>query len=573
MSRFDYGRVPTNLSDLLLTPRTATPAPAIDTRTPENIIQDCGRLATTYVPFGADYRTINSLFFFTQAETVRDRLNTSIQFFNAVFESKVYNPDQALPSAWQEAIFSGYEDEQRKNNQDYGYESFLAYVKKIGAQYLPSEYVPYGTATTTAELRFPSASIAGGRDVNEFAHRLLINHYGNAILASHVPHETASNITDEKAIQSYLDMLWRQNVTHVISLGGLSTRLPVWNYPAGNPFKTTRQEIDGKNIVTLTNTETNEQRNIVHNGFPVEDQNPLNLNNVDLSKFFATYDAYNSSVPTVVLMHCDSGVGRTGQGLEIIAVLNEYNADPAFKVICNRLQNLLLNEPTNRIEIQKHALIFFNHAANILSLNLRKVRYCIETQEQFNGALSQVILLLASKSKQLSHEQMAALRVNLNARESEHHDALAEDVLQIVSAPCSAAGSIRSHFDEQEERNVDNGDDNSVVVLGLSRTDSLVLAAAAERPFIARKRLPPHSTPDSSVDVSGSESSQSSLQSLLVPQGRLVTGGLFSSHSPDHRTPDRSRQISFAEDLDALAAHDLAHDATQPYHGDNTPTV
>lgn len=411
--------------------------------------------ALNHIPFGSDYRYLNSLRFLNQEkirveqtlrnahlshaqlEALNENLNTidsklldAKKYFKDIFDEKIFNGSSYTD--YIDSIWTKYETPGRALEAN----DFINYLLQESADYLPVRYAPFGEANSTAAKSFPSAGIEAGRDPIEFAH-LKRHRMGGGILSSDVPHQMGNTETDEAVTQSYLDLLWRQKVACVISIGGTATRLPVYRNSNG----TLQTHENAKGFVLSKHDAADglvQSRQITRIGFSTEDQKPLNLSNEDLNSLLSVYHRSQSEV---VLIHCDSGVGRTGQMRLMFGLMDHYQENMAFKSLCDELLYSLIHLSRDKSHIIHLENLFFNHAKTIL-FSLRRFRYCVETQEQFTHSLCQTLLLIAI-SQQLSPQAMQTIRENCSISHSKQPIAQARICIEEMG-DCESSGESSS---------------------------------------------------------------------------------------------------------------------------------
>ncbi|PIZ03373.1 MAG: hypothetical protein COY58_09415 [Gammaproteobacteria bacterium CG_4_10_14_0_8_um_filter_38_16] len=348
------------------------------------------------LPFDEDYSSLN-MFLYALQENDRERFDRIQTFWNNLLTTEPTSP-------WQSACINGYRQYQKYNPSDKT--DFTTYVITIIKSSFPDHYAPISCEASFAERQFPSADVAGGKDENEFAHFFPNQNNTGGIMASHVPHQFGGDEHDRKKMQCFLEMLWRRNVTVIIALGGKPDRL---SYRQHQPENGRFHATETNQMITLMDTENNAEKKIHAIGFSVEDACPLNLSDDNIHCFLnVIYPAYQNGC---VLIHCDSGVGRTGMLNAFIQLYEKYNTDLFFQGQCNGLLYLLFHDSKRTTDIKTLCDAFFRMAIRVLS-TLRKKRFSIQTHEQFTHLLPQFIVCLAIKHEH-TPSQMKELRAML----------------------------------------------------------------------------------------------------------------------------------------------------------------
>lgn len=372
------------------------------------------------VPFGEDYKHLNKLAFYTQECAriekenpqdsnlvfLRQRLAEVQDFFVKIFQNSA-----KIKSPWQKAAVAKYI--QSCGSRTPSAAGFLHYIVSSERPFLPKTYSPASLALSTAEINFPSADVSGGRDTVEFTH--LIKNFGDpkmgGILASHVPHYINDAAANQRQEQAFLEMLYRRDVKHIVALGGKKDRFNYQNHFEGR-YQTALQTVGDHSTIVLTDTQTGHSKRIHFIGFSVGDQKSVNLADKDLQALIAVHELRKNEL---TLIHCDSGVGRTGQITLLLKALEAYEIDPAFQAACNNLQSALLNTNPEQTGIEKLTKFIYSELS-VLLYNIRGTRYSVETEEQFIGALPQLVLLLATQQG-ASPDILAVLRNTMGVEE------------------------------------------------------------------------------------------------------------------------------------------------------------
>lgn len=382
--------------------------PVVETLT--SILESAAAQAASLLPFGADYTSLNKLKYIKQliedAKKNNDRFRIiALQEKESELKEYFVNAINKLETPWIKRQCNRFKEKNRQIPNSQNIDSFISFL--INHTSLPEKYADYNDHAQFAERQFPSAGISGGKDQFEFAHLFRIGNDAGGILASHVPHKIDDE-KDEQNTQAFLEMLWRREVSAIVVLGGKADRLPYANHtPSDITLFSTSEK---NNVITLTDLAHNLQTEINRIGFSVEDETPLNLSNQDAKRVVS--DIFERAKTKTVLVHCDSGVGRTGMLNAIIHFLKAYEEDESFRNNCDDL-SLFLRDYSDRVEdIKKYSAVFYNKAAEIVA-KLREARFTIQTEKQFQHVLSQTLICLAVKNN-LEEDEIASLRKSLN---------------------------------------------------------------------------------------------------------------------------------------------------------------
>src|SRR3990167_4040178 len=524
------------------------------------VIQQYGREALKQLPFGEDYRYINSLRFLTQqkekmtqalsllspltdidlsqltesylqhaiaqsafnddmdSDTKADELDASLNQFRALCESFSVNTEKAAKiaelqmeikkiedrlseihahfaecfhnankrtSLWQKNNFESYCAQETESPTP---EKFIAYIQKTSERYLPETYLPEMGA------RFPSsdqqcyfsglahfAPYAGSNAPSDRA----------GIIASRAPQQLAQfhSTSDAPSAEAsdlfqFLDMLYSEKATAVLELGGNSNR-PNYRSITVGKYETEFDTIS--NVFMLTNTDEHAQHAVRHIRFGTEDQKPLNLSNDELKQFLEFYHHYQNGV---VLVHCDAGVGRTGEVRLLVALLDFLSIDAAAYSDMTAIITNMLN--TNS-DAEKTTCFFEKLAAHMVErlCQLRQLRYCVETEAQFISVFDQLILLVAMQEG-CDEQALARLRMQIFPEQAapralhivqETFTNILGDGIEIEASPQSSQSRCESFSSNKQ------GESNSKSEPSISRVSPPV-AFLSERTAQAAKELP-----------------------------------------------------------------------------------
>ena len=183
------------------------------------------------------------------------------------------------------------------------------------------------------------------------------------------------------------------------------------NYRSVKTGKLTSDFDEEESILYITNNETNITKAIHFLHIPVDDQKALNLKNQEL---IAVLDFHKKYKQGVVLAHCDSGVGRTGQTALLLAIQSYLsNNTKTNQKVLQLIDALINNSMADEIETEKLIRQLYKAMGRILN-QLRKIRFSVEQPEQFLNSFVQTLLLSATEKKEYSHSQIDRLRSTLS---------------------------------------------------------------------------------------------------------------------------------------------------------------
>lgn len=294
---------------------------------------------------------------------------------------------------------------------------------------LPIDYIDWGTEVPV-EQRYPGS--CSHRDESGFAHfqsRYFEDRFGNSkitddtiltakpagVLASCAP-PRATQTTDKDATakinaerqQRFLKMLFEKDVKHVLELGADSNiRLDYRDVTSG----IFRSKFDkSKNTLTITNSETSEKRILGFTHFGVEDEQPILLSDNELNSMLEIFELYKKEV---VLIHCDSGVGRTANAILIFRISDflEQKQNTQYRKLVLELIDKIANKSaiTNPQKTMRLMSYLFLEMKEML-FSLRRIRHSIQEKTQFISVLGQTILTIAIQEKKYTADQMNTLR-------------------------------------------------------------------------------------------------------------------------------------------------------------------
>jgi protein tyrosine phosphatase len=376
-------------------------------------------------------------------------LNENSVFTNAAVESQFNASMKKTPSTWQAWATSTFE---KRASEDKSADAFMTFVLESASSYLPEHYMPYNEVTAGAEFKFPG-SASERVPYSEFAH-VLTHASGAKLIASHVPaithHDTEKN---NASAQNFLGMLHKMNVSMIIDLGtdvDRSRRIAYHNVKNGQYTASlvemqsescdddSDSEVDDDNFVSIAaktqnyqtqqysslgsmhfkHTISQESRQIALCRIFVEDNASLDLNNNTLQTMLEAYRKYSKSGESV-LVHCSSGVGRTGQIRLLFALLDAFSDDVSFKNACLSIITISLSDAKNAASmlLRESSLDSFFNKMSVCLCNLRRTRHCVQSEAQFNGTFSQ-FMLLAGKMIGLSNKDLNLLRTRLSMSQS-----------------------------------------------------------------------------------------------------------------------------------------------------------
>lgn len=412
-----------------------------------SLFQGMMREASKNIPFNKDYAKLNELFYLGQCKNEIEKANTEEaerqlrrlqelkKYFLDIFSQyrrdllKSTNSCASLDSlassdaeletsapttAWQTMMCERFS--QSKNHIP---EDFIEFLKTEGKKYLPENYAPTGGIV---ESNFPSST--KNKIENFFAHFQACAasdaKEGAGLIASSAPQKSAALGTDadNQALQFFLSMLYAQNVSYIVVLGSNAKRLNYQNIDVDKGNFASMKENDGEVFYVLGNELP--EKKITVTQLKVNDNASLNLTNEDCRKLIDIYAKYKAEI---ILVHCDSGVGRTGQIRLLFALLDYCHNNPSISQDIlnlvagvnamqrsNALQSIISasglddtasaqKEVSRQIKEKiKNTLATLTTLMFEILLELRKIRYCLQTEDQFKGTPVQLLLLLATQN-------------------------------------------------------------------------------------------------------------------------------------------------------------------------------
>jgi len=137
--------------------------------------------------------------------------------------------------------------------------------------------------------------------------------------------------------------------------------------------------------LTITDSLTGQTHTVYVNNFVVVDNHPVNLDYDAAKILLSIHDNATTEHPS--LLHCASGVGRTGMIRLILKALDEINRGGPFCQLFDKLvqgEQLTLSEQTQMAQ-----------AFEQMAFSCRTVRYAMQVPEQFTLAVKNLVILRA----------------------------------------------------------------------------------------------------------------------------------------------------------------------------------
>ena len=324
------------------------------------------------------------------------------------FFRKILTGHSEPDSPWQKKIHDSFLE---KYTQD-DLKEFIDYVGFITNDFLPKHYL-----NVLGEL-FPNGKEYAYNDgfahFQRCKHAERTNEHLIGLLASRAPKKMGGESSADKdarnaqSLQSFLNMMFDTNVSYVLALGPTGDRLDYKSVFEGRYQARFNQK---NNIITVVDTQNNARREIHFSHFGVADQTELSLSSSEVGELLKIYKYYKGGL---VLVHCDSGVGRTGQIRFLFAMLDCLNGDFPSLIRVATVIDGLVNNRSNNVEDLINMLL---RKMKAVIKELRQVRYCIEVESQFLGSIPLLILLIAHQRNCYSSNQLCALRQSLGIPE------------------------------------------------------------------------------------------------------------------------------------------------------------
>ena len=279
-----------------------------------------------------------------------------------------------------------------KSLEKYSSKKFISFLLSDSKKYLPGFYKLNKNASSTAEIRFPSSAINKYEEGTAFAHFDIGSNPDSPLLAMNAPMKSDDEKINHDTLQDYLRMLSRTQVCHIVCLDMNNSTASDYKNADCDFFQTT---FDSEtNTITLRDKTTNETREISYTAIFVEDNEPLNLDNNEL-RVISSLSEKNYTLNTRAV-HCFSGVGRTGEFRLLLALLNKYHNDPAFKSACDGLLSVSALPELDETQVKARSKNV-NIVCAVMSktlCELRKIRFCVQAEKQFD--MKQFLLLVAA---------------------------------------------------------------------------------------------------------------------------------------------------------------------------------
>lgn len=287
---------------------------------------------------------------------------------------------------------------------------WIEFLLQKSKSYLPEKYRTKNEANCVAASKFPSSE---QQHETEFAHFDQGMRAASRLLAVNAHAKSAKFggraarplTTDMKNSQSWLNLVLTSGVRHIVALGENPKRVDYTAVSSGVLQTSTK---DG--IINLSNTSTNIVTNIGYSLFNVVDNASLDSANKSMMKLYKVYEVYKKHT---VLVHCDSGVGRTGQVRLLFAMLDELSRDDKLKSQCDDLTASIINQSIDSSKEERIITAIFNKMVDTLN-QLRKTRYCIQTESQLTGALTLLLMLIEISNTNKHDNKLLPLPDRLN---------------------------------------------------------------------------------------------------------------------------------------------------------------
>lgn len=289
------------------------------------------------------------------------------------------------PSEWQKLMFAEFLKTHSNLSADFLVlrNQFISFLLEKNTVHFPEEY----QANAAAKINFPSSNKntvgLGHLDIKGRKKILAIS----APMKSGTVFSTLKAKQDQETLDNFKKTLIDNQIKTVICLGTLAKHRQRLNY---------RKMLQENNIALVE--------------IDVEDNKSLNLSNNQLRTLISRYKKQDE----IDAVHCDSGVGRTGQLRLLFSLLDKFESSDLFSTACNWMlsffldsENLDNQEP--KVDIKKLVDYLLKKISETLA-ELRQIRYCVQTEEQFSNTLPQLLLLLIAAQKNYTDEQLNTIR-------------------------------------------------------------------------------------------------------------------------------------------------------------------
>jgi hypothetical protein len=308
-------------------------------------------------------------------------------FSKNTFKFAQYENRLSLSDPWFIAQIEAFSKEDKKDDE------FIKFLLEASQEFLPSNYAPMVSLTAT-DIRFPS-STQKYDSTDLYGHSLYIGK--TRVIAVDAPKKMSGALSESTCLESFIKML--STVDAVFPLGNSDTRADYRNVQGTN-FSTELLEEDDTRKLKIIPKENSDDticspKEIIYFSIGVGDQKSLNLTDKQLdflSEFFNSGKSY--------AVHCDSGVGRTGQFIFLHQLWSLYFSEQnyLFKMNINSILHLISqNKSESPNVLDQFAFATFYDTAFKALARLRKIRYFVETQNQFNTTLPLLLMLINPK--------------------------------------------------------------------------------------------------------------------------------------------------------------------------------
>lgn len=255
---------------------------------------------------------------------------------------------------------------------------FVEFLLQNSKKYLPEQYMSY----QTAEKKFPSSNVnqrgLGHLDIGADGKRKL--------LAISAPLKNATEAHNATTLDAFFATLASEKIKYIVVLGENEKRIEYSKKAAELSIQT----------IQIT----------------VDDNHALNFDNKTLIQLLDAYEIYQQG--ETIAVHCDSGVGRTGQVRLLFALMDEYETNKEFQTACAAINDFALSDREELSDAQAkcldHNLAVVLKVMSDTLCRLRKTRYCIQTEEQFTKTAEFLLLLIATQ-KSYAPAVMNQLRI------------------------------------------------------------------------------------------------------------------------------------------------------------------
>lgn len=269
---------------------------------------------------------------------------------------------------------------------------FISYLVQYQTNFLPLEYNDWET-DLPSEQKFPSSK--EHRTSFGFGHVMpcFTAKSKGKIIASCAPFKNTirgKEKENDKTLQNFLRLLFDE-IEIVIEIGDDADTRADYKKCSLFSHKTSKKD---NQILIIEEVGASQKKHIHHIHLNAMDQHPVYLSNEDILELLRI--THSVKTGSSALIHCSSGVGRTGQLCLMLSMLDFLKNNDVFR---NQLiQFALKSEAMSEGKIVLLIQETFNQMKTLLK-KLRGVRYSIEQPSQFLAVFYQILLLAVAEKR------------------------------------------------------------------------------------------------------------------------------------------------------------------------------